>query len=77
MAIANTQDLLAVSLPEAARRLGVSSRTVASLVANRELASRRIGRRRVIPTQALEDFLGRDHQINSGSTRAKRVRTSR
>jgi excisionase family DNA binding protein len=54
--------ILAVGIPEAARRLGVSARTVASLVARRELTSRRIGRRRLIPVRALEEFLRRDHQ---------------
>jgi excisionase family DNA binding protein len=55
------QEALAVSIPEAARRLGVSARTVATLVARNELRSLRIGRRRVIPTRVLEEFLNRDH----------------
>ncbi len=54
------QDVVAVNVPEAARRLGVSARTVATLVAQRKLASRKIGRRRVIPVRALEDFLKAD-----------------
>jgi excisionase family DNA binding protein len=58
-------DILAVTVREAARRLSVSTRTVATLVAQRELMSRRIGRRRVIPLTALEDFLKRDHITNS------------
>lgn len=48
---------LAVNIPEAARRLGLSIRTVAGLVARRELASRKVGRRRIIPVAALEAFL--------------------
>jgi len=56
-----SQDILAVSIREAAQRLSVSPRTVATLVARKELASRRIGRRRVIPVRALEEFLRRDH----------------
>jgi len=56
------QDALAVSLPEAAHLLGVSARTIAALVAAGELPSCRVGRRRVIPTQALQDFLKGDHQ---------------
>jgi excisionase family DNA binding protein len=55
------QDSLAVNIAEAARRLGISARTVATLVARRELASRRIGRRRIIPVHALEEFLRKDH----------------
>lgn len=55
------EDVLAVDVPEAARRLSVSVRTVAALIATGELASRRIGRRRIIPVKALEAFLRRDH----------------
>ena len=53
--------ILACSIPEAVRRLGLSARTVATLVARKELSSRKIGRRRVIPICALEEFLRRDH----------------
>jgi len=51
------QEQLAVSIPEAARRLGLSIRTVATLVSRRELVSRKVGRRRIIPIAALEAFL--------------------
>ena len=54
-------NILAVDVPEAARRLGVSPRTVATLVARKELPSRRIGRRRLILVRALEEFLRHDH----------------
>jgi excisionase family DNA binding protein len=54
--------ILAVSVPEAARRLGVSARTVTNLVRARELPSRKIGRRRVILVAALESFLRKDHE---------------
>ncbi len=53
-------DVVAVNVPEAARRLGVSARMVATLVAQRKLVSRKIGRRRVIPVRALEEFLKQD-----------------
>ena len=53
-------DVLAVGIPEAARRLGLSARTVATLVSRRELSSRRVGRRRIIPVSALERFLKQD-----------------
>ena len=49
--------VLAVSIPEAAHRLGVSPRTVATLISRNQLTSRKIGRRRVIPVRALEEFL--------------------
>jgi excisionase family DNA binding protein len=56
-----SEGVLACSVPEAARRLGVSARTVATLIARKELPSRKIGRRRVIPIRALQEFLRRDH----------------
>ena len=55
------ETVMAVGVAEAARRLGVSPRTVATLLATGELSSRRIGRRRVIPVRALERFLNEDH----------------
>jgi excisionase family DNA binding protein len=55
-------DELAVSIKEAARRLGVCPRTIGNLVRVKELASRRIGRRRIIPVTALEAFLRKDHE---------------
>lgn len=54
--------VIAVGLAEAARRLGLSIRTVATLVSRRELPSRKVGRRRIIPVSALQDFIRRDHR---------------
>jgi len=51
--------ILAVGMAEAARRLGLSSRTVATLVVRRQLPSRKVGRRRIIPVSALEAFVKR------------------
>jgi excisionase family DNA binding protein len=65
-------NILAVSVLEAARRLGVSERTVATLLARNELPSRRIGRRRVIPIKALEEFLKRDHRTGNESERREK-----
>ncbi len=65
-------NVLAVSIQEAARRLGVSERTVASLLARRELYSRRIGRRRLIPIAELERFLRRDHDTQVIKADAKK-----
>lgn len=56
-------EVLACNVTEAARRLGVSPRTVATLIARKELPSRKIGRRRVIPVRALQEFLRRDHRM--------------
>ena len=52
------ETVLAVGLAEAARRLGLSPRTVATLVLRREIPSRKVGRRRIIPVLALEAFVG-------------------
>jgi excisionase family DNA binding protein len=51
------ETVLAVGMDEAARRLGLSRRTVATLVSERQLVSRKVGRRRIIPVLALEAFL--------------------
>ncbi len=56
-------NVLAVSLKEAARMLGVCERTVWSLVSAKELPSRKIGRRRVIPVAALDSFIRHDHEV--------------
>jgi len=49
-------DLIAIDIREAARRLSISPRTVAALISRRELPSRKVGRRRIIPVVALEAF---------------------
>ena len=41
--------------------LGVSLRTIENLIAAGELPVRRVGRRVLIPRQALEEFTRRDH----------------
>ncbi len=57
-----TSDLLAVPVAEAARRLSLSPRTVATLIATKELRSLKVGRRRLVPVKSLQDFLRRDHR---------------
>ena len=61
------QQLLAVSIPEAARLLSLSPRTIAMLVSKRELASQKVGRRRIIPFTAIEEFMARDRVARNGS----------
>ena len=56
------ETVLAVGMAEAARRLGLSTRTVATLVGRCELPSRKVGRRRIIPVAALEAFVRQDHR---------------
>jgi excisionase family DNA binding protein len=65
------ETVLAVGLTEAARRLGLSARTVARLVLRDELPSRKVGRRRIIPVVALEAFLRGDHR--TGCVRQTKV----
>jgi excisionase family DNA binding protein len=63
-----TEDVLAVGVAEAARRLSVCPRTISNLLAAKELTSRKVGRRRLIPVSALEAFLRTDHQIDKRQT---------
>ena len=54
-------DRLLVSRKNAALALGVSVRTVDYLIEQKELESRRIGRRRLVPRASLERFARMDH----------------
>jgi excisionase family DNA binding protein len=56
-------EVLAVGIAEAARLVGVCPRTITSLIRAKELVSRKIGRRRVIPVSALQAFLRHDHEV--------------
>ncbi len=49
-----------ISQKEAAGMLGVSVRTVQNLITAKELPSRKIGRRRLIPYSALQALARRD-----------------
>jgi excisionase family DNA binding protein len=55
------QHQLLVSRRDAAARLQISVRSVDYLIASRQLPARRIGRRRLIPRNALDQFARRDH----------------
>jgi excisionase family DNA binding protein len=57
-----TETVLAVGMVEAGRRLGLSARTIATLIARKELPSRKVGRRRLIAVRDLEDFIRRGSQ---------------
>jgi len=59
------ETVLAVGMAEAARRLGLSARTVATLISRRQLMSRKVGRRRIIPVLALEAFVRSDRAASS------------
>jgi excisionase family DNA binding protein len=56
-------DKLAVNIDEAAKRLSLSARTVATLVATGALRSFKIGRARRIRVRDLERFIARDREV--------------
>ena len=64
-----------ISKKEAANLLSLSVRSVEYLIQFRELPSRRIGRRVLIPRQALEQFARRDHRTKP-SKKQKQMTTA-
>jgi excisionase family DNA binding protein len=54
---------------------GLSLRTIAKLIASRELKSIRVGRRRLIPRAELDQFITRDHRLSVPPTAALRRRS--
>lgn len=50
---------LLLSVPEAARALGIASSSLYVLMDRHELTSVSIGRRRLLPARALEEYVGR------------------
>jgi excisionase family DNA binding protein len=64
-----------VSKKEAARVLSVSLRTIDNLIAAKELAVRRLGRRCLIPRRALEEFARRDHATQANDPIASQDRS--
>lgn len=70
MTMHRDETILAVGMSDAARMLGLSQRTIASLVSKQQLTSRKVGRRRIIPVVALERFV--KHDRLSRQARAKK-----
>ena len=56
---------LQFSREEAALMLGISERTLDRLIAEKELLVRRIGRRVLVPKDALHSFMRRDHKVDA------------
>jgi excisionase family DNA binding protein len=54
---------LAISRVEAAQMLGVSVRTLDTMIARKEIHGRRIGRRIVFTLEELRRFLAKDHPL--------------
>lgn len=59
------QDKILLTKRDAAQALSVCVRTIENLIAIGELPSRTIGRRRLIPRSALEQFARRDHRTRT------------
>lgn len=55
---------LAIGRVEAAGMLGVSVRTLDTMIARKELHGRRIGRRIVFTMEELRRFLAKDHPVS-------------
>jgi excisionase family DNA binding protein len=53
----HTDDVLSVNIHEAARRIGLSARTITKLIASKKLSSIKVGRRRLVTVKALHVFL--------------------
>lgn len=51
---------IAFSVTEAARALGISERTIRLLLARGDLRCRRLGRRVLVPVDALRELVGAD-----------------
>jgi len=57
---------LLLSKREAAEALGCSVRTVENMIARKQLASRRLGKRRLIPYAAVSQLSKRDTPVITG-----------
>lgn len=53
------EDKLLVSVDEAARRVSIGLTVMYELIGSGEVASIKLGRRRLIPVRALEEFMER------------------
>jgi excisionase family DNA binding protein len=65
---------LLLSIPQTAALLGISERTTKRLIARRELVSRKIGSRTLVPRTSVENFLRRDHETETPEQKKERRR---
>jgi excisionase family DNA binding protein len=63
---------LAYSIPQTAHVLAVSKGTVKNLLKRRELVSRKVGSRTIIPRSSVEAFLRNDHQTEGPEQKEER-----
>ncbi len=68
-------DPILISKRDAAKALSISLRTLDYLIASKELAVRRLGRRCLIPRRALEEFARRDHATQANDPIASQDRS--
>ncbi|HZT73415.1 MAG TPA: helix-turn-helix domain-containing protein [Terriglobales bacterium] len=61
-----------LSRPDAARWLGVSPRTLDSIIYGGQLPTRVIGQRRLVPLAALREYARRDHPEPTSALRSGR-----
>jgi excisionase family DNA binding protein len=66
-------EMILVSKREAARALSISVRTLDNLIAAREIAVRRVGRRCLISRRTLEEFARRDHATQPNATEMSHI----
>ena len=52
-------DKLLYAIPEAAEKLSISTRVLERLIADGEVETTKIGRRRLVPAEALADYVKR------------------
>lgn len=57
MAQSEHTERLLYDIPQSAEKLNLSQRTVATLIASGALQSIKVGRRRLIPRQALDNYI--------------------
>jgi len=62
---------LLIGKRECARALGVCVRTVENLIHSKELPSRKIGRRTLVPWAAVQQFVRRDHPNIAGNSESQ------
>jgi excisionase family DNA binding protein len=68
-------DPILISKRDAAKALSISLRTLDYLIASKELAVRRVGRRCLIPRRLLEEFARRDHPTQANDHIASQDRS--
>lgn len=56
-----------LDMPEACRELHISRQTLTRLIARKDIDSLRIGRRRLIPVSAIEDYITKQREMETSA----------